>query len=119
MKVLHIDRNPYYGDEGASLNLTSLWKKFRPGSEPPQLYGANRDWNVDLIPKFIMANGFNPVYYFNKYYFLGKLTKVLIKTNVSKYLEWKEIAGTYVFQNRKAGFFSSGGPTIAKVKYFF
>ena len=34
-KVLHIDRNPYYGDESASLNLTSLWKVFRPGQQPP------------------------------------------------------------------------------------
>jgi RAB protein geranylgeranyltransferase component A len=30
-KVLHVDRNPYYGGEGASLNLTNLWKVFRPG----------------------------------------------------------------------------------------
>lgn len=56
-KVLHIDRNPFYGGEGASLNLTSLWKLFRPGVEPPKEYGTNRDWNVDLIPKFVMANG--------------------------------------------------------------
>ncbi len=62
-KVLHIDRNPYYGDEGASLNLTALWKLFRPGSEPPKELGSNRDWNVDLIPKFIMANGFIPAFY--------------------------------------------------------
>jgi len=26
---LHIDRNPYYGGEGASVNLTNLWKIFR------------------------------------------------------------------------------------------
>ena len=56
-KVLHIDRNPFYGGEGASLNLTSLWKLFRPGVEPPKEFGTNRDWNVDLIPKFVMANG--------------------------------------------------------------
>jgi Rab GDP dissociation inhibitor len=29
-KVLHIDRNSFYGGEGASLNLTNLWKIFRP-----------------------------------------------------------------------------------------
>jgi Rab GDP dissociation inhibitor len=28
-RILHIDRNPYYGGEGASLNLTNLWKIFR------------------------------------------------------------------------------------------
>ena len=57
-KVLHIDRNSYYGAEGASLNLTSLWKLFRPSEQYPAYLGQNRDWNIDLIPKFIMGNGF-------------------------------------------------------------
>ena len=56
-KVLHIDRNPYYGGEGASVNITNLYKIFREGKEPLKEYGHNRDWNVDLIPKFVMANG--------------------------------------------------------------
>lgn len=30
-KVLHVDRNSYYGGDSASVNLTNLWKKFRPG----------------------------------------------------------------------------------------
>lgn len=30
---------------------------FRNGQAPHQKYGENRDWNVDLIPKFVMANG--------------------------------------------------------------
>jgi Rab GDP dissociation inhibitor len=100
-KVLHIDRNPFYGGEGASLNLTSLWKLFRPGVEPPKEYGTNRDWNVDLIPKFVMAN--------------GQLVKILLKTRVAKYLEWKAVDGTYVLQNKEGGLFSKGGPQIFKV----
>lgn len=56
-KVLHVDRNSYYGGDSASLNLTNLWALYRPGVSPPEQYGHNRDWNVDLIPKFIMANG--------------------------------------------------------------
>lgn len=28
-RVFHMDRNPFYGGEGASLNLTNLWKIFR------------------------------------------------------------------------------------------
>lgn len=75
MKVLHIDRNGFYGGEGASVNLTNLWKIFRPNVEVPKQYGANRDWNIDLVPKFIMAN--------------GKLVKILLKTRVAGYLEWK------------------------------
>ena len=39
-----------------------------------------RDWNVDLIPKFLMAN--------------GQLVKLLIHTGVTRYLEFKSIEGT-------------------------
>ena len=71
-KILQLDRNGYYGSDSASLNLTNLWKYFQKG-EVPKVYGENRDWNVDLIPKYIMAN--------------GSLVKLLLKTNVSQYLE--------------------------------
>ena len=81
-RVLHVDRNEYYGGETASLNLTNLWKKYRPTVEPDKQYGHNRDWNIDLIPKFIMAN--------------GKLVKMLLHTKVTKYLEWKCLDGSYV-----------------------
>lgn len=91
-KVLHMDRNKYYGGECASLNITNLWQKFKPGTEPPKELGANRDWNVDLVPKFIMAT--------------GDLVKILLKTRVSRYLEWKNCDGTYVYQFQEAGFFS-------------
>ena len=55
-RVLQVDRNSYYGGEGASLNLTTLFEKFNAG-EPPESLGANREYNIDLIPKFIMATG--------------------------------------------------------------
>lgn len=73
--MLHIDRNNFYGGEGASVNLTNLWKLFRDKEEPNKELGHNRDWNIDLIPKYIMYG--------------GKLVKILLKTRVSKYLEWK------------------------------
>ena len=100
-KVLHIDRNSFYGGEGASLNISALWKLFRPGVEPPKELGANRDWNVDLIPKFVMAN--------------GNLVKILLKTGVARYLEWKAVDGTYVYQYKEGGLFSKAGGTIEKV----
>lgn len=100
-KVLHVDRNPFYGGEGASLNLTNLWKLFRPGKNSPPELGQNRDWNIDLIPKYIISG--------------GKLVKILLKTRVSKYLEWKSIDGTYVFQTKEKGFFTKGGYKIEKV----
>lgn len=100
-KVLHLDRNSYYGGDCASLNLTNLWEKYRPGQDPPPEFGHNRDWNIDMIPKFVMAN--------------GKLVKMLLKTTVDKYLEWKTVEGTYVYQYSKGGFFSSAGGKIFKV----
>ena len=86
-KILQLDRNGYYGSDSASLNLTNLWKFFRPGKEVPKQYGENRDWNVDLIPKYIMAN--------------GSLVKLLLKTNV--------------YQYDKGGIFSKAKGAIYKV----
>lgn len=56
-QVLHMDRNDYYGGESASLNLTQLYRKFREGMGAPAQFGKDRDYNVDLIPKLMMANG--------------------------------------------------------------
>ena len=94
-KVLHLDRNNYYGGDCASLNLTQLWAKFRPGQSPPpkESFGQNRDWNVDLIPKFVMSS--------------GTLVKLLLHTKVTRYLEWKSVDGTYVYQYQAGGFFQS------------
>lgn len=32
-KILHIDRNTYYGGQSTTLNFNDLWQKFK-GSEP-------------------------------------------------------------------------------------
>ncbi|XP_044955935.1 guanosine nucleotide diphosphate dissociation inhibitor 1-like [Hordeum vulgare subsp. vulgare] len=50
-KVLHMDRNDYYGGDSTSLNLNQLWKKFRGEDKPPAHLGASRDYNVDMVPK--------------------------------------------------------------------
>ncbi|KAF9430214.1 Rab GDP dissociation inhibitor alpha [Entomortierella beljakovae] len=84
-KVLHMDRNDYYGGESASLNLTQLYKKFRNGEAAPEGLGKDRDYNIDLIPKFMMAN--------------GELVKILTHTDVTRYLEFKQIAGSYVYRD--------------------
>ncbi|KAK9314979.1 GDP dissociation inhibitor [Lipomyces starkeyi] len=84
-KVLHIDRQDHYGGESASLSLSQIYQKFRQGETPRQSLGRDRDWNVDLIPKFLMAN--------------GELTNILLHTNVTRYLEFKQIAGSYVFRD--------------------
>mmetsp|Transcript_42382 Transcript_42382/g.51400 ORF Transcript_42382/g.51400 Transcript_42382/m.51400 type:complete len:444 (+) Transcript_42382:75-1406(+) len=87
LKVLHMDRNNYYGGESASLNLNQLFEKFKGGAEPPAALGQSRNYNVDLIPKFMMAN--------------GKLVKALVHTNVTKYLDFKAVDGSYVLQKNK------------------
>ncbi|CAG5127950.1 unnamed protein product, partial [Candidula unifasciata] len=86
-KVLHIDKNTYYGGESAS--LTPLDQVFQHFGKPPvgDKYGRGRDWNVDLIPKFLMAN--------------GQLVKLLIHTGVTRYLEFKSVEGSYVYKGGK------------------
>lgn len=56
-KVLHLDRNGYYGGESASLNLEQMFQKFKNSEKSPESLGRSRDYNIDLIPKFIMAGG--------------------------------------------------------------
>lgn len=86
-KVLHIDRQDYYGGESASLNLQQLYEKFKPGKTPDESLGRSRDWCVDLIPKFLMAN--------------GELTNILTHTNVTRYVEFKQIEGSFVYRWNK------------------
>lgn len=79
-KVLHMDRNPYYGGESASITpLEDLYKRFNIPGAPPASMGRGRDWNVDLIPKFLMAN--------------GQLVKMLLFTEVTRYLDFKVTEG--------------------------
>ncbi|KAA0202818.1 hypothetical protein HAZT_HAZT002867 [Hyalella azteca] len=86
-KVLHMDRNKYYGGESASITpLEDLFAKFEMPN-PDESYGRTRDWNVDLIPKFLMAN--------------GQLVKLLIHTGVTRYLEFKSVEGSYVYKGNK------------------
>ncbi|KAJ4291867.1 Rab GDP dissociation inhibitor alpha [Kalmusia sp. IMI 367209] len=92
-KVLHIDRNDHYGGEAASLNIEALYKKY--GMTPGFNFGRPNDWNIDLVPKLLMAN--------------GELTNILISTDVTKYLEFKQIAGSFVQQG------NGSRATVAKV----
>eukprot|EP01100_Stratorugosa_tubuloviscum_P003828 TRINITY_DN1930_c0_g1_i1.p1 TRINITY_DN1930_c0_g1~~TRINITY_DN1930_c0_g1_i1.p1 ORF type:complete len:442 (-),score=237.95 TRINITY_DN1930_c0_g1_i1:143-1468(-) len=86
-KVLHMDRNNYYGGESASLNLNQLFEKFFPGRKAPENLGATREYNVDIVPKFLMATGL--------------MVKFLLKTGVERYLEFQAVQGSYVYKDRK------------------
>lgn len=67
--------------------LEELFSKFGLPAPAENQYGRGRDWNVDLIPKFLMANGL--------------LVKLLIHTGVTRYLEFKSIEGSYVYKQGK------------------
>ncbi|KAF8377379.1 hypothetical protein HHK36_030756 [Tetracentron sinense] len=85
--VLHMDRNDYYGGESTSLSLTQLWRRFRGDDKPPEQLGSFKEYNVDMIPKFMMAN--------------GTLVRVLIHTDVTKYLNFKAVDGSFVYNKGK------------------
>ena len=80
-----MDRNNYYGGESASLTLNLLWERFCPGQPVPENLGRNVDYNVDLVPKFMMGD--------------GKLVKALIHTGVEKYMEFKAADGSYTLKD--------------------
>lgn len=41
-RVLHLDRNNYYGADTASLSLANLYQKFRENGTPPAALGHSR-----------------------------------------------------------------------------
>lgn len=62
-----------------------MFERFRPGDDcPKDKYGRDRDYNIDLIPKFSMAS--------------GELVSILVHTDVTRYLEFQQIAGSYVYR---------------------
>uniref|UniRef100_A0AAQ5X1D1 Rab GDP dissociation inhibitor n=1 Tax=Amphiprion ocellaris TaxID=80972 RepID=A0AAQ5X1D1_AMPOC len=69
------------------LSLLQLYKRFNLPGKPPESMGKGRDWNVDLIPKFLMAN--------------GQLVRMLLITQVTRYLDFKVIEGSYVYKGGK------------------
>ncbi|KAI4123061.1 MAG: hypothetical protein LQ338_005457 [Usnochroma carphineum] len=80
---------PVYSD------LFKKYGNYNKGEEPWKKYGRVNDWNIDLVPKLLMSN--------------GELTNILVATDVTRYLEFKQIAGSYVQQG------SGPKATVAKV----
>jgi len=89
-KVLHLDRNDYYGGACASLTLEQAWKYFKLSGEPPASLGTKpqqRKYSIDLLPKFLMAN--------------GKMVQLLLHTDVTRYLQFKSVDGSFVLKDSK------------------
>lgn len=85
-KVLHLDRNGFYGGECASLNLEQLYQKFGKGAPPAEL-GRSHQYNVDLVPKVLMC--------------AGELVKILRSTVVERYnMEFMLIENSFVRKDK-------------------
>jgi Rab GDP dissociation inhibitor len=82
-KVLHLDKNNYYGGEAASLNLDQLYEKFGEGKTANPALGKSQAYCVDLCPKFVMA--------------CDDLVNILLAAGVTDYLEFRSVAGSYVY----------------------
>uniref|UniRef100_A0A8C2LB82 Rab GDP dissociation inhibitor n=1 Tax=Cricetulus griseus TaxID=10029 RepID=A0A8C2LB82_CRIGR len=84
-KVLHMDQNPYCRGESASITpLEDLYKRFKLPGQAPVSMGRGRVWKVNLIPKFLMAN--------------GQLVKILLHTEDTHYMDFKVIEGSFVYK---------------------
>lgn len=87
-KVLHMDGNAsHFGGESASLTpLESVFAMF--GHSPPGSdYGRGKDWKIDLIPKFLLAE--------------GHLLKLLTLTRVTEKIRYKSLEGHYYYKGGK------------------
>ena len=106
-KVLHLDRNDYYGAESASLNLKQLHEKCArdklnndnnneskdndnddENKIDEETLGRSKSYSIDLCPKFLMG--------------CGDLVKMLIHTGVTKYLDFQCIGGSYILSKEKS-----------------
>ena len=64
-----------------TVDCAQLFAKFKQG-EADDSMGAKRDYNCDLIPKFVMAKGL--------------LVKILLHTRTTHYLDFAKVGGSYV-----------------------
>jgi len=97
-RVLHLDRNDYYGGESTSFNLQQIKEHLDDMDEETakawtqseaETFGRSKEYNIDLCPKFIMAS--------------GELVSILLHTKVTRYLEFKCVDGSYVWRSEKEG----------------
>jgi Rab GDP dissociation inhibitor len=76
-------------------SYTKKYGNYKTGEEVWKKWARANDWNIDLVPKLLMAN--------------GELTNILVSTGVTRCLEFRQIAGSYVQQG------SGPRATVAKV----
>lgn len=88
-RVLHLDRNPYYGGESASLNLQQLYKLHKGDDAPLPKALADEagkrggQYCIDASPKFLMG--------------CDMLVQCLAKLIPEDYMEYTQILGSFVY----------------------
>jgi Rab GDP dissociation inhibitor len=89
-KILLLDREKKDEiiSECKSLSMKRLYNMFHQTENYPSTYGDNREWNIDLIPKFVLANGL--------------VVKLFIKMGIQEALNWMCIEKVYVYQVSKS-----------------
>ena len=87
-KILHIDRNPFYGMDNATLSFEEFQKHFPELNDTlkQDRLGNTRDFAIDLCAKTVLAS--------------GEMFKVLIATGVNRYMDFTKIEETYVYMNK-------------------
>ncbi|KAI9671090.1 MAG: Rab GDP dissociation inhibitor beta [Alyxoria varia] len=105
-RIIHIEKSSQYGADAASVNIETLWRMLEPvpaGEQPwvewmhptkeqrselteEKIRHWVNKWNIDLLPKFLMAD--------------GVLTKIIVATNLyPNYVQFGPVEGSYVYKN--------------------
>jgi Rab GDP dissociation inhibitor len=87
-RVLHLDRNAYYGGSSACCDLTRLQETF--GGAPPDeamtsALGSPQSYYVDQVPKFMMIK--------------GKLATILMDTGAHRHMQFRRVDGSLIMRN--------------------
>lgn len=87
-KVLHLDRNAYYGGSSACCDLTRLHEAF--GGSPPDealisSIGSPQSYYIDQAPKFMMIK--------------GKLATILMDTGAHRHMQYRRVEGSLLMRN--------------------
>ncbi|XP_051824247.1 rab GDP dissociation inhibitor beta-like [Antechinus flavipes] len=87
-KVLHIDRNSIHGGDSASLSpLNIVYRHFNAPNSPPATMGRGHAWKIDLLPKFLMAN--------------GQLMKILTHLDVLHFLDFHVVDASFLYKGSR------------------
>ena len=103
VRICQLDKNNFVGSEIASLDLKNIYNYFQEEKtdDLSYLFDKNEDWHIDLTSKFILAN--------------GTLVKMILKSDINEFIDFKGIDGMYIYHFSKGGFFSKAHGGIYEV----